>query len=64
MAKMLMDEGIFVNPVVSPAVHSDASMIRFSLMSTHSLKQIDYAVDKIKKVAFKLKVPLLNQERA
>ena len=64
MAKMLMDEGIFVNPVVSPAVHSDASMIRFSLMSTHSLKQIDYAVEKIKKVAFKLKVPLLNQERA
>jgi 8-amino-7-oxononanoate synthase len=64
MAKMLMDEGIFVNPVVSPAVHSDASMIRFSLMSTHTLKQIDYAVDKIKKVAFKLKVPLLNQERA
>ena len=64
MAKMLMDEGIFVNPVVSPAVQSDASMIRFSLMSTHSLKQIDYAVDKIKKVAFKLKVPLLNQERA
>jgi 8-amino-7-oxononanoate synthase len=64
MAKMLMDEGIFVNPVVSPAVQSDASMIRFSLMSTHFLKQIDYAVDKIKKVAFKLKVPLLNQERA
>jgi 8-amino-7-oxononanoate synthase len=64
MAKMLMDEGIFVNPVVSPAVQSDASMIRFSLMSTHSLKQIDFAVDKIKKVAFKLKVPLLNQERA
>jgi 8-amino-7-oxononanoate synthase len=64
MAKMLMDEGIFVNPVVSPAVQSDASMIRFSLMSTHSLKQIDFAVDKIKKVAFKLKVPLLNQDRA
>jgi 8-amino-7-oxononanoate synthase len=64
MAKMLMDEGIFVNPVVSPAVQSDASMIRFSLMSTHSLKQIDFAVDKIKKVAFKLKVTLLNQERA
>ena len=64
MAKMLMDEGIFVNPVVSPAVNSDASMIRFSLMSTHSFKQIDYAIEKIQKVAFKLKVPQLNKERA
>ncbi len=64
MAKMLMDEGIFVNPVVSPAVNSDCSMIRFSLMATHTFKQIDYAVEKIKKVAFKLKVPQLNKERA
>ena len=64
MAKMLMDEGIFVNPVVSPAVSSDSSMIRFSLMATHSFKQIDYAVEKIKKVAYKLKVPLLKIERA
>ncbi len=60
MAKMLMDEGIFVNPVVSPAVSSDASMIRFSLMATHSMEQIDFAVEKIKKVAFKLHVPMLT----
>jgi 7-keto-8-aminopelargonate synthetase-like enzyme len=64
MAKMLMDEGIFVNPVVSPAVSSDSSMIRFSLMATHSFKQIDYAVEKIKKISFKLKVPLVKSERA
>ena len=64
MAKMLMDEGIFVNPVVSPAVSSDSSMIRFSLMATHSFKQIDYAVEKIKKVSYKLKVPLLKTKRA
>ena len=60
MAKMLMDEGVFVNPIVSPAVSSDSSMIRFSLMATHSFKQIDFAVEKLKKVAFKLKIPLLN----
>lgn len=60
MAKMLMDEGVFVNPVVSPAVSSESSMIRFSLMSTHSFKQIDYAVEKIKKVAYKLKIPHIN----
>ena len=60
MAKMLMDEGVFVNPVVSPAVASESSMIRFSLMATHSFKQIDYAVEKLKKVAYKLKIPQLN----
>lgn len=64
MAKMLLDEGIFVNPVVSPAVSSDASLIRFSLMATHSFKQIEYAAEKIKKVAFKLKIPLNTVEQA
>ena len=64
MAKMLMDEGVFVNPIVSPAVSSDSSMIRFSLMATHSFKQIDFAVEKLKKVAFKLKIPLLNTVKA
>jgi 8-amino-7-oxononanoate synthase len=63
MAKMLMDEGVFVNPVVSPAVSSESSMIRFSLMATHSFKQIDFAVEKIKKVAYKLKIPNIHTEK-
>ena len=64
MAKMLMDEGVFVNPVVSPAVSSESSMIRFSLMATHSFKQIDFAVEKLKKVAYKLKIPSMLTEKA
>jgi len=60
MAKMLMNEGIFVNPVVSPAVSSDSSLIRFSLMATHSFDQIDIAVEKIKKAAQQLEVSFLN----
>jgi 8-amino-7-oxononanoate synthase len=64
MAKMLMDEGIFVNPVVSPAVSSESSMIRFSLMATHSFDQIDFAVEKLKKVAAILEIPLLNPVKA
>ena len=64
MAKMLLDEGVFVNPVVSPAVNSESSMIRFSLMATHSFKQIDFAVEKLKKVAYKLKIPHLNSTKA
>ena len=61
MAKILQNEGIFVNPVVSPAISSDSSMVRFSLMATHSFEQIDQAFAKIKKVADKLSIPLLSK---
>jgi len=53
MSKMLMDEGVFVNPVVSPAVSSDSSLLRFSLMATHTEQQIEFAVNKIKQTADK-----------
>ena len=45
----LFNEGVFVNPVVSPAVPSDSTLIRFSLMATHTKKQLDFALDKIQK---------------
>ncbi|MDB5273214.1 MAG: aminotransferase class [Chitinophagaceae bacterium] len=56
MTKMLLDEQIFVNPVVSPAVKSDSSLIRFSLMATHTKEQIEFAMEKISKVAKVLNV--------
>ncbi len=46
----LLDEGIFVNPVVSPAVAPQDTLIRFSLMATHTPEQVEYALDKITKV--------------
>lgn len=46
----LFEEGLFVNPVVSPAVSSDSTLIRFSFMATHTFEQIDFAFDKIRKV--------------
>lgn len=51
LTKMLMDDGVFVNPVVSPAVRSEDTLIRFSLMATHTIAQIDEAVEKITKNA-------------
>lgn len=51
MTNILLEEGIFVNPVVSPAVPKEDCLIRFSLMATHTHKQVDIAVDKITKVA-------------
>jgi 8-amino-7-oxononanoate synthase len=47
VTKYLQDAGVFVNPVVSPAVPSDSSLLRFSLMATHTFAQIEEAIDKI-----------------
>lgn len=45
----LYEQGIFVNPVIPPACAPDATLIRFSLMATHTKAQIDEAVDKLTK---------------
>ncbi|MNY32789.1 8-amino-7-oxononanoate synthase [compost metagenome] len=47
ITNILSNNGIFVNPVVSPAVPSDASLLRFSLMATHTFAQIEEAIEKI-----------------
>lgn len=46
----LFNEGIFVNPVVSPAVAPHDTLIRFSLMATHTKEQVTEALEKIEKV--------------
>jgi 8-amino-7-oxononanoate synthase len=46
----LLNEGIFVNPVVSPAVAPQDTLIRFSLMATHTMDQVTTALEKIQKV--------------
>ncbi|HTL07659.1 MAG TPA: pyridoxal phosphate-dependent aminotransferase family protein [Chitinophagaceae bacterium] len=61
MTKHLEQNGVFVNPVVSPAVPSDASLIRFSLMATHSFSQIEEAVDKLVNAAQLAGVELIKQ---
>lgn len=56
MTHILLEEGVFVNPVVSPAVPKEDSLIRFSLMATHTFEQVETAVNKITAVAKKLGV--------
>ena len=46
----LSEEGVFVNPVVSPAVSPQDTLIRFSLMSTHTKEQVTEGLEKIQKV--------------
>ena len=54
LTRMLMDAGVFVNPVVSPAVRSEDSLIRYSLMATHTFEQIDESIAKISSAARQL----------
>ncbi len=54
--KKLLDEGIFVNPVFTPAVQPGDTLIRLAIMATHSKEQLDYAADKLYKVGKKLKL--------
>lgn len=46
----LLEEGVFVNPVVSPAVAPQDTLIRFSLMATHTKEQVTTGLEKIQKV--------------
>ena len=50
LTKTLLDEGIFINPVLSPAVAENSTLIRLSLMATHTFDQVDFAIEKLIKV--------------
>ncbi|MBE0677519.1 MAG: pyridoxal phosphate-dependent aminotransferase family protein [Bacteroidales bacterium] len=47
LTQHLLSDGIFVNPVVSPAVPKNDSLIRYSLMATHTREQVDISIGKI-----------------
>ncbi len=51
LTQQLLGEGIFVNPVVSPAVPKDDALIRYSLMATHTKEQVDISIERITRVA-------------
>lgn len=46
----LLDEGVFVNPVVTPAVAPQDTLIRYSLMATHTKEQVTRSLEAIEKV--------------
>ncbi|WP_343671575.1 aminotransferase class I/II-fold pyridoxal phosphate-dependent enzyme [Chitinophaga sp.] len=58
ITKRLQEYGVFVNPVVPPAVPPDATLIRFSLMATHTFSQIETAVEKLIKAFKEEGIPL------
>lgn len=54
VTKLMFDDGVFVNPVIPPACSPDDTLIRFSLMATHTTEQIDIAAEKLYKCFKKL----------
>lgn len=46
---LLLKNGVFVNPVVHPAVEKGNALLRFSLMATHTKEQINRAVESLVK---------------
>jgi 8-amino-7-oxononanoate synthase len=50
VARNLLDEGVYVNPVVSPAVKPGHCLLRTSYTATHTKEQLDYALNAFEKV--------------
>lgn len=49
LCKLLFENGVYVNPVISPAVPVGESIIRTSYIATHTKEQMDRAMDIIQK---------------
>jgi 8-amino-7-oxononanoate synthase len=50
MVRRLHDEGVFVNPVISPAVPPGRAMLRTSYMATHTREHLDRALEALARV--------------
>jgi len=56
MWAQLGEEGVFINPVIPPAVPPNCCLIRTSFMATHTREQLDMALDKFRKIGKKMGV--------
>jgi 7-keto-8-aminopelargonate synthetase-like enzyme len=56
MAKRLQEEGVFANPIVTPAVPPGQAMIRTSYMATHKREHLDESLAALSKVGRELDV--------
>ena len=50
ITRMLFEEGVYVNPVIPPAVKDGECMLRTSYTATHTKEQMDTAVEAFKRV--------------
>ncbi|MBN2048028.1 MAG: aminotransferase class I/II-fold pyridoxal phosphate-dependent enzyme [Anaerolineaceae bacterium] len=48
--KMLLERGVFVNPVIAPAVPMGRQLLRTSYMATHTYEQLDFVLEQYQAV--------------
>lgn len=51
-----LEEGVFITPVIPPAVPQDSVIIRFALMATHSKEQVEEGIDKLERIFRNLEI--------
>jgi len=54
--KALFDEGVFTNPIVTPAVPPGESLLRISCMATHTEADLDRALEAFERAGKKLEI--------
>jgi 8-amino-7-oxononanoate synthase len=62
--KDLLEEGIYVNPVVYPAVDQDNALFRVSTIATHTSEQLDRALEVFEKVGQRYDLLFKNSANA
>jgi len=50
ITKMLLEEGVYVNPSISPAVKPGHALLRTSYTARHTREQLDFALEAFRKV--------------
>jgi 8-amino-7-oxononanoate synthase len=50
MCRLLLEDGVFVNAVISPAVPQGRELLRTSYMATHTEEQLDKVLAAFEKV--------------
>jgi 8-amino-7-oxononanoate synthase len=56
MCKRLGEEGVFVNPIIAPAVPAGQALIRTSYMATHTREHLEQALSALQKVGRELNI--------
>ncbi|HEX9917375.1 MAG TPA: aminotransferase class I/II-fold pyridoxal phosphate-dependent enzyme, partial [candidate division Zixibacteria bacterium] len=52
--KALLEEGVFTNPIISPAVPPGSALLRTSYTATHTDEQLNKALEIFEKVGKKM----------
>lgn len=58
LTQLLFENGVYVNSVIPPACAADETLLRFSLMATHTKEQVDRAQEIMVKCFKQLDLPL------